>query len=386
MGLLGDVADIHVIGKRHTAGVDLEYLGPVVLRRNPDLDLAVEPSRTAEGRVDGVEPVRGPDHHDLPSFLKPVHHREELGHHTPLDLPRHLLAPGGDGIEFIDEDDGGRVLPGLLEDLAEPLLALAVVLRYHLRPCNRDEVCPALACDRLCDQGLSRPGGAVEENALRRLDPEFSEDLRVAHGEFDRLADPLELAFEAADILVTDPLDPLKPGCRLLGELDLGVPGDDHRVLRLDHHGLERDELGLHEREPSLDRHGIVLHDREVDQFVDGVAEVDGELFREVLRRREHHPFRLDLLVQRPYLYPVPDAGTGVEPGKIIDPDLTLVPVVHHGTPDLGHGRALAFDKDEIPRAEPELQHGIRVKPCLARALILRISAIHFQVYLGHYL
>ena len=386
VGLLGDGGDVHAFPKRHTPGVDVEHLDPVVLRRDPDLDLPVEPAGTAEGGVDGVEPVRGPDHHDLPPLLEPVHHRQELGHHTPLDLPGHLLAPGGDRVEFVDEDDGRRMLPGVLEDLAEPLFALAVVLRDHLGSRDRYEVGSALARDRLCDQGLSRPRRAVEEDALRRLDTELPEDLRVAHRKFDRLADTLQLALQAADILVADPLDALKPGGGFFGELDLRVLGDDHGVLRLDHHGLERDELGLHEREPRLDRHGIVLHDRKVNQLVDDAAVVDGELFWEIFGRREHHPFRLNLLVQRLYLYTVPDAGAGVEPGKIIDPDLPLVPVVHHGTPDLGHGATLSFDSDKISGAEPELQHGVGVEPCLARPLILRISAIYLQVYLGHYL
>ncbi len=364
----------------------MEHLDPVVLRRDPDLDLPVEPSRTPEGGVDGVEPVRGPDHHDLPPLFKPVHHGEELGHHAPFDLPGHLLAPGGDGVEFVDEDDGGSVLPCVLKDLTEPLLALTVVLRDHLRPCYGDEMRSALACDRLCDQGLSGPRRTVEEDTLRRLDTELPKDLRVAHGQFDRLADTLQLAFQAADVLVADPLYALKPGRRLLGELDLRVLGDDHGGLRLDHHGFERDQLGLHEREPCLDRHGVVFDDRKVDQFVDDAAVVDGELLGEVLGRREHDPFRLVLRIQRFYLHPIPDAGTGVEPGEVIDPDLTLVPVVHHGTPDLGHGPTLPFDSDEVSGVEPKLQHGIRVKPCLARPLILRISAIYLQVYLGHYL
>ena len=278
------------------------------------------------------------------------------------------------------------MLPGILEDLAEALLALAVVLRYHLGPRDGDEMGAALACDRFCYQGLTRPRRAVEEDALRGLDAELVEYLRVAHGKLDRLADTLQLALQAADVLVADPLDALKPGGGFLGELDLRVLGDDHGVLRLDHHGLERDELGLHEREPRLDRHGVVLHDGKVDQLIDDTAVVDGELFREILGRREHHSFRLDLLIQRLYLYTIPDTGAGVEPGKIIDSDLSLVPVVHHGTPDLGHGAAFTLDSDEVSGAEPKLQHGVRVKPCLACPLILRVRAIYFQVYLGHYL
>ena len=120
-----------------------------------------------------------------------------------LDLPGHFLAPGGDGVQFVDEDDRGGVLPGLLEDLPEALLALTVIFRDHFGPGNGDEVRPALACHGLCDQGLPGTGRAVEEDPLGRLDPQLLEEFRVAERELDRLAEALELVLEPPDILGT---------------------------------------------------------------------------------------------------------------------------------------------------------------------------------------
>jgi len=147
----------------------------------------------AERCIDRIHAVCCTDHDHLPAFLEPVHHGEELGHDPALDFPGHFLAPGCDGIEFVDKDDRRGILPRLFKDLAEPLLALSVIFRDDLGAGNRDEVRPALACHRLCNQGLARAGRAIEEHALGWLDPKFLEELRVPEREFDRLAEPLEL-------------------------------------------------------------------------------------------------------------------------------------------------------------------------------------------------
>ena len=65
VGLLRDLLEVDVVAERHGPGVDLQDLDPVLLGRHADLDLAVEPSGAAEGRVDGVDTVRSADDHDL---------------------------------------------------------------------------------------------------------------------------------------------------------------------------------------------------------------------------------------------------------------------------------------------------------------------------------
>src|SRR5690606_13714986 len=154
----------------------LQDLDAIGLGGDPDLDLAVEPPGPAQGGVNRVHAVCGPYHHHLAAFLEAVHHRKELGDHTPLHLTGHLLPSPGDGVKFVDEDDRRGVLLCLVEYLAELLLALAIVLGNNLGACDRDEVRPALACDRLCNQGLSSAGGPEEEDSLRRLDSEFLEE------------------------------------------------------------------------------------------------------------------------------------------------------------------------------------------------------------------
>src|SRR5439155_9606082 len=61
--------------------------------------------------------------------------------------------------------------------------------------------------DGLGQQGLSRTGGAIEQDALWCLDPDPLEDLGVSQRELDHLADFLDLVLEAADVLVGHPRD-----------------------------------------------------------------------------------------------------------------------------------------------------------------------------------
>ena len=66
------------------------------------------------------------------NLLEAVHERQQLRHDPPLDLSVGLLSLGGDGVEFVDEDDGRRVLLGLLKRLPQVRLRLAGELGHDL--------------------------------------------------------------------------------------------------------------------------------------------------------------------------------------------------------------------------------------------------------------
>ena len=252
-----------------------EDLHPVMFARHSDLDLAVEPSRAAKGRVDGIETVGCADHHHLLPLLESVHHGEELCHHTTLNFASHILAPGRNGIEFIDEDDGRCIVLGLLKDLAKALFTFSIVFGDNLRASDGDEVGPALIRDRLRNESLSSAGRAEEEHPLGRLDTQFLKKLRMAHGEFYRLPDTLQLRLQSADILVGNTLDPLKSCRGFFGKFDLGIPGDDDRIFRLHDHRFECHELRLHERHPGLNRDSIIFCYWKIDQPVDNLVVIE---------------------------------------------------------------------------------------------------------------
>ncbi len=67
-------------------------------------------------------------------LLEPVHECEQLWNDPSFDLSVGLLSLRSNGVQLIDEDDGGRVLLGLLECLPEVGLWLAGKLGHDLRP------------------------------------------------------------------------------------------------------------------------------------------------------------------------------------------------------------------------------------------------------------
>ncbi len=125
-----------------------------------------------------------------------------MGHHPFFHVPDDIFPPGGDGIDLVDEDDAGSLTSGLLKDLAQVGLGLAIELVHHLRAAHREKVGLGLVGDGAGDEGLAAAGGAVEQHPFGRVDAQALEQLRVAQRQFDHLPDALELGLEAADVLV----------------------------------------------------------------------------------------------------------------------------------------------------------------------------------------
>ncbi len=218
---VGQVGQTHVGGQRHAAAVDLEDLAPAVAVGDRDGDLAVEPARAAAGAGSRTlgRLVAAMHDHVLP-LGQPVHQGQQLGHDPLLDVADDLLALRRDGVDLVEEDDAGGLARGLVEDLAEVGFALAVELVDDLRSVHGEEPRVGLVGHGAGDQGLSAAGRAVEQHPLGWVDPQPLEDLRIAERQLDDLANPVQLALQAADIFVRERLTGvLRP--RLL---DLGRP------------------------------------------------------------------------------------------------------------------------------------------------------------------
>jgi hypothetical protein len=102
-----------------------------------------------------------------------------LGDHSLFDVADHALALGRDGIDLVDEDDAGGLLGGLVENLAEMSLALAVKFVDDFRAVDREELGIGLMCHGTRDQGLAAAWRAVQEDALGRVDAQAFKDFRI---------------------------------------------------------------------------------------------------------------------------------------------------------------------------------------------------------------
>src|SRR5665811_1241651 len=84
---------------------------------------AVEAPRASEGRVQDTRPVGGGHHHDADVLVEAVHLHQDLVQRlltlvvSAAQPPASLAA---DSVDLVDEDDAGRVLLGVLEQVAYP--------------------------------------------------------------------------------------------------------------------------------------------------------------------------------------------------------------------------------------------------------------------------
>ena len=96
-----------------------DRLAAVQVRR-ADEHLAVEAAGPEERRVEVLKAVRGAHDDDLSTLVEAVELDEELVQRlVVLAMEAAALAGGADGVELVDEDDRGRVLARLLEELAD---------------------------------------------------------------------------------------------------------------------------------------------------------------------------------------------------------------------------------------------------------------------------
>ena len=168
----GDREQVDVLGHGLAARVDLEDLVAAVEVGGVDPDLAVEAARAQQRRVEHVGPVGRGDQDDAAADVEAVHLDEELveGLLALVVAAAHAgAAVAADGVDLVDEDDGGGVLLGLLEQVAH---AGGTDTDEHLDEVgagDRVERHAGLAGDGAGQQRLAGAGRAVEQDALGDL-------------------------------------------------------------------------------------------------------------------------------------------------------------------------------------------------------------------------
>mmetsp|Transcript_18452 Transcript_18452/g.46683 ORF Transcript_18452/g.46683 Transcript_18452/m.46683 type:complete len:537 (-) Transcript_18452:109-1719(-) len=166
----------------HLARVDAQDLGACVLVGVRELDLAVEAARAHERRVQDVGAVGGGNHNDASVALEAVHLSQQLvqGLLTLVVATANAGATrAADGVNLIHEHQAGRVLLGLLEQVAHARRAHAHKHLDELRARDGEEGHARLAGDGLGQQGLAGTGGAHQQAALGDARAHGGEALRA---------------------------------------------------------------------------------------------------------------------------------------------------------------------------------------------------------------
>ena len=93
-----------------------------------------------------------------------------MGYNSPLNLSRDFFSFWGNGVEFVDEDDAGRIFLSFFKDSSEPFFGFTVELPHDFRAVDGEEVGFRLVSHGLGQKGFATPRKTIEEDALGRLD------------------------------------------------------------------------------------------------------------------------------------------------------------------------------------------------------------------------
>ena len=178
--------------ERDLPGVDPEDALAAAHVGGIDDDLAVEPARPEQRRIEHVGPVGGGDEDHAVVRLEAVHLDQQLVEGLlPLVVP--AAEPGAampaDRIDLVDEDDAGRVRLPLLEQVAHAARADADEHLDEVGARHREERPSRLAGHRLGEQRLAGARRSDQQRALGQPAAEPGELLRI----LEELDDLLEL-------------------------------------------------------------------------------------------------------------------------------------------------------------------------------------------------
>ena len=168
--------------------------------------LAVETAGTQQGRIEHVGTVGRGDQDDAFIGLEAVHLDQQLVQRLfalVVAAAEAGAAMAADRVDFVDEDDAGRVLLGLLEHVAHARGADADEHFDEVGARDREERNVGFARDRARDQRLAGAGRADQQHAARNASAEALEFSGIAQ-EFDDLLQILLGFVDAGDVVEGD--------------------------------------------------------------------------------------------------------------------------------------------------------------------------------------
>jgi len=169
-GGAGHPLEVRIRRQRLAPGVDAQDGQAAVEVGRVEQHLAVEAPGAQQRSVQDLRPVGGREHDHAGVGLEAVHLHEELVQRL-LALLVHLAhgdaAGATDGVELVDEDDAGRLLLGLLEEVAHARGSHAHEHLHELAAGELEEGHARLAGHGAGEQRLAGAGRPHQQHALR---------------------------------------------------------------------------------------------------------------------------------------------------------------------------------------------------------------------------
>ena len=201
-----DGLQVDVGRERHLAHVNFENLLAADHVRIGHDHLAVEAAGAQQCRVENVGPVGRGDEDDAFIRLEAVHFHQQLIERLlalVVAAAETGAAMAADRVDFVDEDDAGRVLLRLFEHVAHAARADADEHFDEVGAGNREERHIRFAGDGAREQGLAGAGRADQQHAARNAPAEALEFSRIAQ-KFDDLLQILLGLVDAGNVLESD--------------------------------------------------------------------------------------------------------------------------------------------------------------------------------------
>ncbi len=224
--LLGEDLQLDGGVERLVAGVHLEDGAATADVGAVEHHVAVEATGAEQRGIEDVGAVGGGDDDDVRGRLEAVHLDEQLVERllalvvTAAEAGAALAA---DGVDLIDEDDAGRVLLGLVEQVAHAAGADPDEHLDELRAADAEERHAGLAGHRLAEECLAGPGRTDQEDALGDARADRRELVGVLE-ELDDLRQLLLGLLDAGDVGERD-------GRLVTGEQAGAAPSEGHRLV-----------------------------------------------------------------------------------------------------------------------------------------------------------
>ncbi len=155
--------------------MDFEYLLPSIQVWPVYQDMAIEPSRPEQCRIQYFRPI-GRRHDDDPfPGIKPIHLRKELVEGLlPLIMAaaNRTNSPGfSQSIQLVNENDAGSLLLGLGKEVPDPSSPNTHEHLHEIRPTQAQERNLGLTRNGFGKKGLPRSRRSHQQHTLRNLTP-----------------------------------------------------------------------------------------------------------------------------------------------------------------------------------------------------------------------
>ena len=113
--------------------MDFQNFHATFMIRDPNVNLPIKSSITTQSGINGVRTVCGRHHKNAGTRFHTIHQSKELGNHPFVNLTYRLIPPGGHAVNLINENNGGGIVLGLLENLPKIGLGFSGHLGHHFR-------------------------------------------------------------------------------------------------------------------------------------------------------------------------------------------------------------------------------------------------------------